>query len=579
VLLMGGKPGPAIDCPVITTSSNVARLKTGVLRPRATTASTARAAWPRYRLGGKAVRFDPEPEGFHWLAIAYESRAPRNEAARRIGKRLIDSGLRLLPPEGRAAPSSAANGALLLFRAPDANSRRLSAVQLREQIRRGSIGGIPRSARVGVPVDLSPGRIKVLDNRFVVRFCDDVEPAEIERIAASASAEGQRLRGRVLRRFIQAGNARLIEFQCGDFEDHLRVIEAWLDEGSIVYGEPDLLAELTDDAFPNDQEYPRQTNLPRQNVDKAWQFLRALDVDLAFGSADVHVATLDRGVDPSHPDFGIRRLTQYHDFAELAPGSKPEDGHGMGVYGIISAATHNVTGIAGIASNAHHIAMRHPDLSSAMYGDILLWAAGFKTGNPSKGWPIEPIPRGADIIVCCHGVNALPLSSLMSDTFEHLTTYGRGGLGTVVVYSAGNGAQDIAGTRAWAEHPCTLAISNTKLSRGKEVLDGVSNFGDRLDLCAQGDSTRSLNHTDGISFFNGTSAAAPAVAATAALMLSIAPSLTWIDVRDILRRTAVRVDPLAATDGRWVDGFSRWYGHGRLDAYEAVKAAYRFARR
>jgi len=87
--------------------------------------------------------------------------------------------------------------------------------------------------------------------------------------------------------------------------------------------------------------------------------------------------------------------------------------------------------------------------------------------------------------------------------------------------------------------------------------------------------------------FGGTSSATPLAAGAAALLLSAQPDLTWVEVREIMRQTAVRfnldnADPV----GRWLDRagipsalsgqpahFSQWYGHGRIDAAAAVRAA------
>ena len=54
-------------------------------------------------------------------------------------------------------------------------------------------------------------------------------------------------------------------------------------------------------------------------------------------------------------------------------------------------------------------------------------------------------------------------------------------------------------------------------------------------------------------------------------MISVAPQVTWTDVRNILRSTAVKIDGAnAAYDA---SGHSLTYGYGRLNAEAAVQAA------
>lgn len=88
--------------------------------------------------------------------------------------------------------------------------------------------------------------------------------------------------------------------------------------------------------------------------------------------------------------------------------------------------------------------------------------------------------------------------------------------------------------------------------------------------------------------FGGTSYATPVCAGLAALMLSVNSSLTWIEVRELIRETATKIDPNNTNAvGRWVDTmgristdpaytgpfFSQFYGYGRINAVAAVTAA------
>lgn len=80
--------------------------------------------------------------------------------------------------------------------------------------------------------------------------------------------------------------------------------------------------------------------------------------------------------------------------------------------------------------------------------------------------------------------------------------------------------------------------------------------------------------------FGGTSHSCPTVAGAAALILSVRPELTWVQVREILRTRARRIDiGQANAIGQWVDNdgdgvdeFSQWYGYGCLDVNAAVIA-------
>src|SRR6185436_19087646 len=67
----------------------------------------------------------------------------------------------------------------------------------------------------------------------------------------------------------------------------------------------------------------------------------------------------------------------------------------------------------------------------------------------------------------------------------------------------------------------------------------------------------------------GTSLANPIAAGIGALMLSVTPSLTATQVRDILRATADKVGPVPYTNG-----WNPYYGAGRANASNAVALAW-----
>ena len=471
---------------------------------------------------------------------------------------------------GDDAEAASSISSIQLYTAPQDRSR--DDVEIHDQVQ-NALGG---RARVGMPVNLQAGQLAVVDRYFVVRFVDDVDPNQAEALVEEAGAE-------IIRPLRQSPNGYLIRFRSGHPREHIEQLERWHGAGLLVYGEPDLITEITDDVFPytdpSDPTFGAQVNLTLQRVPEAWVDLADIDPLLTTGSGQVAVATIDRGIDVDHPDLG-GPLARCFDFSGMrectVAGYTPDTDHGMGVYGIVAAASDNAENIAGIAPNTRHIGLERPGLNSVNYADMLLWTAGFETGNTTLGWPAEPLRPAADVISCSHGQNNLALSGTMDDTLRMLTDQGRNGLGTVVVYSAGNSNALVTGLRTWAGHARTIAVANSiqPNAAGIETRAASSNFGPEIDVCAQGDGAPSLDASGGEQTFSGTSAAAPTVAAICALVLSVDPKLTWRQVRNVLRRSGVVIDG-HNTDpvGQWIDGFSQWYGYGRVDAAAAVALA------
>ena len=72
---------------------------------------------------------------------------------------------------------------------------------------------------------------------------------------------------------------------------------------------------------------------------------------------------------------------------------------------------------------------------------MYLWIAGLDANSPRPGFPAQITP-GADIISNSFGASVnVPISGLMSDTFDTLADDGRGGAGTLLFFSAGNDAR------------------------------------------------------------------------------------------------------------------------------------------
>jgi subtilisin family serine protease len=144
-----------------------------------------------------------------------------------------------------------------------------------------------------------------------------------------------------------------------------------------------------------------------------------------------------------------------------------------------------------------------------------------------------------------------------------------------VVFAAGNAGCDID-TDGMLNNRKIVVVAALEST---DTRASYSNFGDVVDIAAPtallttdiaggyGSYGGDDAYADG---FSGTSGATPVVAGVLALMFEANPRLTAKQAREALYLTATRVDhDLAAYDA---DGWSPYYGHGRVDAGAAVAA-------
>ncbi len=172
----------------------------------------------------------------------------------------------------------------------------------------------------------------------------------------------------------------------------------------------------------------------------------------------------------------------------------------------------------------------------------------------------------------------IPLYGVLEEAMTYAEEEGRDGLGTAIVLSAGNGNCDISYDQFQGFYPA-ISVAATN---GNDDREGYSSFGEHVDVAgpAGGVLTTDLSGEPGYGswnddpdyygYFSGTSAAAPVVSGVLTLMFGANPHLTAAEARDVLRETAVRVD--VENGGYDEDGWSPYYGYGRVDAGAAVLA-------
>lgn len=327
-------------------------------------------------------------------------------------------------------------------------------------------------------------------------------------------------------------------------------------------------------ADPDDPGYGQQWDLPAIGVPQAWGASRG---------AGVTVAVIDTGALP-HPDLAGQYLPGYDFVADPAfaldgsgrdadptdagdwtpygvcedPSARTSSWHGLHVAGTIAAIAGNGLGIAGIAPASRILPVRALGRCGGTDTDItdaLVWAAG----GDVPGAPANPNPAKIVNLSLSGPGSCTPMEQHAIDRAT--------ALGALVVVAAGNDGADVAGYTP-ANCRDVLVVGATGASGAAAT---YANRGSSVTLAAPGSGITSLANTGARAFDpagwsvltrSGTSMATPHVTAVAALVWSLAPTLTAAQVRAILTRTAT---PYAtATSGA---------GVGIVNAARAVAAA------
>ncbi len=394
----------------------------------------------------------------------------------------------------------------------------------------------------------------LLTNQLVVKFAGaptvNQIQRDLDRVEAQLMAPISWLPGAFLLRLPPGGDAMEVAKQLAALR-------------SVTWAHPNWLRFLgeRDDIIPNDPLFGNQWHL--QNTGQGGGLVGA-DIkapaawDHATG-AGMTIAVIDTGVQVAHPD-----LLQYSLGYDPLNGAGPTNaqdpvGHGTRCAGVAAAIGNNNNQVCGAAYEATILPIS------------LLDGTGFGTPTDEAGCFIWATDNGADVITNSWGPDGIPfpLPTLVEQSFAYAVGVGRNGLGSPIFWAAGNGNEPI-GPDEYVASVYTIAVGATD---NFDLRSNYSDYGPELDFMAPSSGgTRSISTTDiGSSTtlnFGGTSSAAPLAAGVAALILEVAPDLNWVQVGDILRDSADKIQPAAANYN--ASGHSLLYGNGRLNAEQAV---------
>ena len=273
------------------------------------------------------------------------------------------------------------------------------------------------------------------------------------------------------------------------------------------------------------------------------------------GSSSIKVAVIDQGV-AGHEDLGDRLLPGFTPGLANGNGAPVSNNpHGECCAGIIGAS-HNNLGIAGIAPLVKIVPVNifYSQSSSNIAAAI------------NYAWD----DAEADVISNSWGGS---VADAITSAINNARTNGRGGLGCVVVFAAGNSGSSVSfpatvnGVIAVGAVDKNGALCSYS-ARGSEINlvapSGALDYtGDIRTLDLMGSA--GLYPGNYLSTFGGTSASCPQVSGVAALLLSINPKLTEAEVRNIHGHSARKIGSYS-----YSTVWNANMGYGLLDAEAAV---------
>lgn len=255
---------------------------------------------------------------------------------------------------------------------------------------------------------------------------------------------------------------------------------------------------------PNDPRYPDQWDKPMTETNWAW------NTTTGEGAG---VAVLDQGVDTTHEDL-VDNLYMGYDFNENDNDYYDIGGHGTQCCGVACAKIDNSVGIAGVAGNAHLMALK-------IWGDNPLY---YSTLTNCMNYAID---NGVKVISMSWTAGpSSALENVMANAWD------RGAF-----LCAGVGNNNINQPFYPAAYDMVMAVGSISSDGGRW---SSSNYGDWVQIFAPGGVSTSKG--GGYTNVIHTSFTGPQIAGLAALLFSAYPHATPQQVWDNIIQGADTID-------------------------------------
>ena len=364
----------------------------------------------------------------------------------------------------------------------------------------------------------SQGQGKVyLNERIIVKFRGDLDPDVEDDIFTEHKVKKHKYM-KELKSYVVLAKTK---------DDTLKTIEKLKKRFDVEYAEPDMYCEPVGKMdTPSDPDLGNQWWVNNINLPAAW--------DINKGSANIVIAILDSGCDPTHPDL-VGKYVPGYNFYDSNTNTADVRGHGTAVAGCAAAATNNGIGMAGAGRDCKLMPIRIADSTGYAYwstlAQALQWAAdkGAKVANAS--------------FACGESTTVQSAARYMNSK------------GGVFCCSAGNQATQLTGAN-------TVEVICVGATDSGDNLASFSNYGTSVDVVAPGVATYTTQMGGTYGYWSGTSFSSPITAGVCALMLSLNSSLKASDIDKFLKSSAKDLgDP----------GPDNKFAYGRIDAAGALR--------
>lgn len=339
-----------------------------------------------------------------------------------------------------------------------------------------------------------------------------------------------------------------------------KALEKLNNHPAVLYAEPDYIVKAN--VMPNDSRFDELwamhntgqtggTNDADIDAPEAWE--------ISTGSNDVVVGVIDTGVDHSHPDLadnawvnpgeiagdgidndGNGYIDDVHGINAITDAGDPMDdnGHGTHVSGTIGGAGNNAQGVAGVNHDVSIVGCKFLDAAGSGSTSDALECMDYMVALKNSGINLRVLNNswggGGSSQAMIDAINASEAADIL------------------FVAAAGNDAVDNDSNPHYPssyEHESVLSVASTTHT---DSMSGFSQWGlTSVDMGAPGSAILSTTPGGAYNSYSGTSMATPHVAGAAALVLSVNPELTVIELKELLMNSG---DENTDLNGKTVSG-------------------------